>query len=152
MISRPKQNHNRGDHHNFMEFFYFRPIFCTKDSFFKESNISFRQTHKTVSIPLQPRTENLFQSMGCNRGFIYLFIHSFSYLNLFTFFYFLTEFDVDRIPDRVQMYQWMNMWGNLTHGAKAMVDFPIWLQILPKILFKVINRRGKITRPYILRS
>ncbi|KAK4307831.1 hypothetical protein Pmani_020435 [Petrolisthes manimaculis] len=51
------------------------------------------------------------------------------------------EFDVDRIPDRVQMYQWLNMWGNLTHGARAMVDFPIWLQILPKILFKVINRR-----------
>ncbi|KAF2364499.1 EF-hand domain pair [Trinorchestia longiramus] len=52
------------------------------------------------------------------------------------------EFDVDRIPDRVQMYQWLNMWGNLTHGAKAMIDFPVWLQILPKILFKVINRRG----------
>ncbi|XP_018025892.1 uncharacterized protein LOC108681384 [Hyalella azteca] len=51
------------------------------------------------------------------------------------------EFDVDRIPDRVQMYQWLNMWGNLTHGAKAMIDFPVWLQILPKILFKVINRR-----------
>ncbi|KAK8400253.1 hypothetical protein O3P69_003155 [Scylla paramamosain] len=51
------------------------------------------------------------------------------------------EFDVDRIPDRVQMYQWLNMWGNLVHGARAMVDFPIWLQILPKILFKVINRR-----------
>ncbi|XP_071539447.1 uncharacterized protein [Panulirus ornatus] len=51
------------------------------------------------------------------------------------------EFDVDRIPDRVQMYQWLNMWGNLTHGARAMIDFPIWLQILPKILFKVINRR-----------
>ncbi|XP_037783492.1 uncharacterized protein LOC119579653 [Penaeus monodon] len=51
------------------------------------------------------------------------------------------EFDVDRIPDRVQMYQWLNMWGNLTHGARAMVDFPIWLQILPKILFKVINRK-----------
>lgn len=41
------------------------------------------------------------------------------------------------------MYQWLNMWGNLVHGARAMVDFPIWLQILPKILFKVINRRGK---------
>ena len=53
------------------------------------------------------------------------------------------EFDVDRIPDRVQMYQWLNMWGNLTHGAKAMMDFPVWLQILPKILFKVINRRGE---------
>ncbi|XP_050714221.1 uncharacterized protein LOC126997269, partial [Eriocheir sinensis] len=51
------------------------------------------------------------------------------------------EFDVDRIPDRVQMYQWLNMWGNLVHGARAMMDFPIWLQILPKILFKVINRR-----------
>ncbi|XP_066954591.1 uncharacterized protein [Macrobrachium rosenbergii] len=51
------------------------------------------------------------------------------------------EFDVDRIPDRVQMYQWLNMWGNLTHGARAMLDFPIWLQILPKILFKVINRK-----------
>ena len=56
---------------------------------------------------------------------------------------FFAEFDIDRIPDRVQMYQWLNMWGNLTHGARAMHHFPIWLQILPKILFKVINKRGK---------
>ncbi|CAL4070612.1 unnamed protein product, partial [Meganyctiphanes norvegica] len=49
------------------------------------------------------------------------------------------EFDVDRIPDRVEMYQWLNMWGNLVHGARSMNQFPIWLQILPKILFKVIN-------------
>ena len=56
-----------------------------------------------------------------------------------------SEFDIDRIPDRVQLYQWYNMWGDLTHGAKAMADFPVWLQILPKILFKVINRKGKHT-------
>ena len=36
------------------------------------------------------------------------------------------------------MKNWLNMWSRLCRGSAGMDDFPIWVQLLPKVLFNVI--------------
>jgi len=38
----------------------------------------------------------------------------------------------------VTLQAWLNMWGRLCQGAAGIDDFPIWVQLLPRIMFKVI--------------
>jgi len=38
----------------------------------------------------------------------------------------------------VNMKNWLNMWSRLCRGSAGMDDFPIWVQLLPKVLFNVI--------------
>ena len=40
----------------------------------------------------------------------------------------------------MNLKQWLNMWGRLCYGSAGIADFPIWVQILPEIFFKVIDR------------
>lgn len=40
----------------------------------------------------------------------------------------------------MNLQQWLNMWGRLCYGSAGISDFPIWVQILPDIFFKVIDR------------
>jgi len=38
----------------------------------------------------------------------------------------------------VSLKNWLNMWSRLCRGSAGMDDFPIWVQLLPKVLFSVI--------------
>ena len=40
----------------------------------------------------------------------------------------------------VSLDQRLNMWGKLTHGSAGLSDFPVWVQLLPKIYFKVMDQ------------
>ena len=49
-------------------------------------------------------------------------------------------------PNRVHMSSislksWLNMWARLCLGSAGMDDFPIWVQLLPRVLFNVIVAR-----------
>jgi len=41
----------------------------------------------------------------------------------------------------VSLKNWLNMWSRLVTGAAGMDDFPIWVQLLAKVLFTVIVAR-----------
>jgi len=43
----------------------------------------------------------------------------------------------------ISLSQWLNMWGRLCYGAAGLGDFPIWVQMLPKIFFEVIDTDSK---------
>ena len=43
----------------------------------------------------------------------------------------------------ISLIQWLNMWGRLTYGSAGLSDFPCWVQTLPQIFFKVIDRDGE---------
>ena len=45
-----------------------------------------------------------------------------------------------KIAKSMNLKQWLNMWGRLCYGSAGISDFPIWVQILPDIFFKVIDR------------
>lgn len=56
------------------------------------------------------------------------------------------------VVDCVTLNQWLNMWAKLCDGAHGMNDFPIWVQLLPKILFKAIvgnSLSNKVTKPLL---
>jgi len=48
----------------------------------------------------------------------------------------------------VTLSGWLNMWAKLFDGAAGMDDFPIWVQLLPNILFEVQGgkKNGCITK------
>jgi len=41
----------------------------------------------------------------------------------------------------VSLKNWLNMWALLCRGSAGMDDFPIWVQLLPRVLFNVIVAR-----------
>ena len=45
-----------------------------------------------------------------------------------------------KISKKMSLRQWLNMWGRLTYGSAGISDFPIWVQLLPDVFFKVIDR------------
>jgi len=42
-------------------------------------------------------------------------------------------------PSRVTLQAWLNLWGRLCQGSAGIDDFPIWVQLIPKILFNAIT-------------
>jgi len=38
----------------------------------------------------------------------------------------------------VTLQAWLNMWGRLCQGSAGIDDFPIWVQLLPRVMFNVI--------------
>ena len=57
-------------------------------------------------------------------------------------------FDVSKM----NLQQWLNMWGKLCHKSAGISDFPIWVQILPHILFKLMDKdSNKHKNPSLLR-
>jgi len=56
------------------------------------------------------------------------------------------------VMESVTLNQWLNMWAKLCDGAAGINDFPIWVQLLPKILFAVCigkNKKDVITKDCI---
>jgi len=41
---------------------------------------------------------------------------------------------------KMNLDQWLNMWGRLCYKSAGIADFPIWVQLLPDIFFKVMDR------------
>ncbi|RUS78890.1 hypothetical protein EGW08_013365 [Elysia chlorotica] len=37
---------------------------------------------------------------------------------------------------------WYAIWSNMLHGVKGMSCFPVWLRLMPKLLFQMIDRDG----------
>ncbi|XP_074659169.1 sarcoplasmic calcium-binding proteins II, V, VI, and VII-like [Tubulanus polymorphus] len=54
--------------------------------------------------------------------------------------------DISIIKDtdttHIAVEEWLSMWEKLLHGAMSMNDFPVWLQLLPKVLFEVVDVKG----------
>jgi len=52
------------------------------------------------------------------------------------------------VTEVVTLSGWLNMWARLFNGAAGMDDFPIWVQLLPNILFEVQGgkKNGCITK------
>ncbi|XP_022197849.2 uncharacterized protein LOC111055015 [Nilaparvata lugens] len=48
----------------------------------------------------------------------------------------------------VTIEEWLDVWGNLLQQARNVHDLPVWLQYLPKLIFRAINKSGsgKISR------
>ena len=44
------------------------------------------------------------------------------------------------VPTKVSICldYWLNMWGKLCYGSAGLSDFPIWVQLLPKIYFTLV--------------
>lgn len=42
-------------------------------------------------------------------------------------------------PSTVSLQAWLNMWGRLCQGSAGIDDFPIWVQLIPKILFAAMT-------------
>jgi len=41
---------------------------------------------------------------------------------------------------KMNLDQWLNMWGRLCYKSAGIADFPIWVQLLPDIFFQVMDR------------
>jgi len=50
------------------------------------------------------------------------------------------KYSDQKMPKTMNIQQWLNMWGRLTYGSAGIADFPIWVQLLPEVFFKVIDR------------
>jgi len=53
------------------------------------------------------------------------------------------KYSDQKLSKTMNLGQWLNMWGRLTYGSAGIADFPIWVQILPEIFFKVMDRDNK---------
>jgi len=42
---------------------------------------------------------------------------------------------------RVDLEEWLDLWSHLIYGSMAMGDFPLWLQMLPRVLFSIIDKK-----------
>lgn len=42
--------------------------------------------------------------------------------------------------NRVDLDDWLKLWSKLIHGSMGMQNFPVWLRLLPKSLFRIIDR------------
>jgi len=51
------------------------------------------------------------------------------------------------VIDNVTLNQWLNMWAKLCSSASGMSDFPIWVQLIPQVMFSAqCNKKGIITK------
>ncbi|KAK7503410.1 hypothetical protein BaRGS_00005331, partial [Batillaria attramentaria] len=41
---------------------------------------------------------------------------------------------------KVTLEDWLGLWSNLIPGCKGLYNFPIWMRLLPKTLFRIIDR------------
>lgn len=44
--------------------------------------------------------------------------------------------------DQASLNDWYHIWSHLLPGCKGMSNFPVWLRLMPKILFEMIDRDG----------
>ena len=49
----------------------------------------------------------------------------------------------------MNLAMWYRMWEQLIPGCADMGNFPIWLRMLPKCLFRIIDKKGAYMYNYI---
>lgn len=61
-----------------------------------------------------------------------------------TFFEILKEKTSDNENDnyRVSKTEWIDIWASILPGCMGMYNFPVWLRLLPKSLFKIMDKNG----------
>merc|ERR1719239_1286096 len=42
------------------------------------------------------------------------------------------------VVDSVSLNSWLHMWARMCQGAAGIDDFPIWVQLIPRVIFNVI--------------
>ncbi|XP_052228548.1 sarcoplasmic calcium-binding proteins I, III, and IV-like isoform X1 [Dreissena polymorpha] len=57
------------------------------------------------------------------------------------FFHTLME-KAEKGSDRINLAKWFRMWDGLIPGCMSMRNFPVWLRLLPKSLFRIIDKKG----------
>jgi len=45
------------------------------------------------------------------------------------------------VVDSVSLNSWLHMWARMCQGAAGIDDFPIWVQLIPRVIFNVICSR-----------
>jgi len=45
------------------------------------------------------------------------------------------------VVDSVSLNSWLHMWARMCKGSAGMDDFPIWVQLIPRVIFNVICSR-----------
>merc|ERR1711934_1210753 len=45
------------------------------------------------------------------------------------------------VVDSVSLNSWLHMWARMCQGAAGIDDFPIWVQLIPRVIFDVICSR-----------
>merc|ERR1712216_1037079 len=45
------------------------------------------------------------------------------------------------VVDSVSLNSWLHMWAKMCQGAAGIDDFPIWVQLIPRVIFNVICSR-----------
>jgi hypothetical protein len=43
------------------------------------------------------------------------------------------------VMDSVSLNSWLHMWARMCKGAAGIDDFPIWVQLIPRVIFNVIS-------------
>jgi len=50
------------------------------------------------------------------------------------------RYDFFREKNQVDLDAWLDMWGGMVVGAMSMRNFPYWVQLLPSVMFLIIDR------------
>ncbi|XP_064619181.1 sarcoplasmic calcium-binding proteins I, III, and IV-like isoform X2 [Lineus longissimus] len=46
---------------------------------------------------------------------------------------------IAKLSNKISQEEWLAMWEHMIRGCMGMQDFPVWLQLLPKILFDIVD-------------
>ncbi|KAL4226075.1 hypothetical protein ACF0H5_014063 [Mactra antiquata] len=46
-----------------------------------------------------------------------------------------------KVRQHINLATWLSMWEKLLPGAMSMINFPVWLRLLPKSLFRIIDKK-----------
>merc|ERR1711971_988143 len=48
------------------------------------------------------------------------------------------------VVDSVSLSSWLHMWARMCKGSAGIDDFPIWVQLIPRVIFNVICSRMRV--------
>merc|ERR1712179_784439 len=54
------------------------------------------------------------------------------------------------VVDSVSLSSWLHMWARMCKGSAGIDDFPIWVQLIPRVIFNVICSKMRVD--YITRE
>jgi len=54
------------------------------------------------------------------------------------------------VVDSVSLSSWLHMWAKMCKGSAGIDDFPIWVQLIPRVIFNVICSKMRVD--YITRE
>merc|ERR1712051_1085028 len=48
------------------------------------------------------------------------------------------------VVDSVSLSSWLHMWAKMCKGSAGIADFPIWVQLIPRVIFNVICSKMRV--------